>query len=142
MLKNLLMKKIISIVLVTLLLAACSTKEKKLPATALDTGREFIRASLDGDFEKAETLLLIDTQNLQLFESYKQFFSKLPEDKKRNYKEASYTINKYVDTNDSSTLINYSNSYMKKPMDIKLVRINKNWNVDFKYTYSGNVVGD
>ena len=136
------MKKIISIITVMLLMAACSTNEKKMPSTALDAGREFIRASLDGDFEKAETLLLKDTQNLQLFESYKQFFSKLPGDKKRNYKEASYTINKYVDTDDSTTLINYSNSFMNKPMDIKLVRINKNWNVDFKYTYSGNLPVD
>lgn len=118
---------------------ACDSPKKNAPVTALDAGREFIRASLDGDFESAEPLLLVDTQNLQLFNSYKQFYSKLPEDKKKNYKEASYTINKFMELDDSTTLINYSNSYMNKPMEIKLVRINKNWNVDFKYTYSGDL---
>jgi hypothetical protein len=133
------MKRIFSVVLVTAFLWACNSPGKKAPATALDAGREFIRASLDGDFETAETLLLKDTQNLQLFDAYKQLYGKLPADKKRNFKEASYTINKFVEENDSTTLINYSNSYMNKPMEIKLVRMQKNWNVDFKYTYSGNL---
>ena len=133
------MTRIIYFFLLTVCFGACSSNEKKIPDTALDAGREFIRASLDGNFKKAEILLLKDTENLQLFESYKQFYSNLPLDKKSNYKKALYTINKYVDTDDSTTLINYSNSYMNKPMEIKLVRINKNWQVDFKYTYSGNL---
>ena len=133
------MKKVISLLFLVVAFAACNSPKKPLPETALDTGREFIRASLDGDFETAETLLLKDTLNLQLFDSYKQFFGKLPEDKKRSYKEASYTINKFVEVDDSTTLINYSNSYMNKPMEIKLIRANKHWNVDFKYTYSGNL---
>ena len=133
------MKKIISHLILLFLFAACNSPKKALPETALDAGREFIRASLDGNFETAESLLLKDTQNLQLFDSYKEFFSKLPDDKKRSYKEASYIINKFIEVDDSTTLINYSNSYMNKPMEIKLVRVNKNWNVDFKYTYSGNL---
>jgi hypothetical protein len=106
----------------------------------LDTGRDFIRASLDGDFENAEHLLLKDTQNLQLFDSYKNYYQRLPADKKKNYKAASYDINKYTDLNDSTSIINYSNSFMKTPMEIKLVRLNKHWVVDFKYTYSGNTI--
>jgi hypothetical protein len=105
----------------------------------MDTGREFIRASLDGNFGDAETLLLKDTQNIQLFDSYKTFYKRLPADEKSNYKTASYEINKYLDVNDSTAIINYSNSFMKTPMEIKLVRSNKNWAVDFKYTYAGNV---
>lgn len=133
------MKKIVTFLSLLFLFTACNSPKKALPETALDTGREFIRASLDGNFETAEPLLLKDTQNLQLFDSYKQFYSNLPEEKKRSYKEASYTINKFMEVDDSTTLINYSNSYMNKPMEIKLVRINKIWNVDFKYTYSGNL---
>lgn len=133
------MKKIVTFLSLLFLFTACNSPKKALPETALDTGREFIRASLDGNFETAEPLLLKDTQNLQLFDSYKQFYSNLPDEKKRSYKEASYTINKFMEVDDSTTLINYSNSYMNKPMEIKLVRINKIWNVDFKYTYSGNL---
>lgn len=133
------MKRFFFALLVTTFLFACNSPEKTAPTTALDTGREFIRASLDGDFETAQDLLLKDTQNLQLFDAYKQLYGKLPADKKRSFKEASYTINKFVEENDSTTLINYSNSYMNKPMEIKVVRIQKNWQVDFKYTYSGNL---
>jgi hypothetical protein len=133
------MKKVISLLFLFIVFAGCDAPKKVRPETALDTGREFIRASLDGDFETAESLLLKDTQNLQLFDSYKQFFGNLPPGKKRSYKEASYTINKFIEVDDSTTLINYSNSYMNKPMEIKLVRTHKNWNVDFKYTYSGNL---
>jgi hypothetical protein len=28
---------------------------------------------------------------------------------------------------------------MKKPMEIKVVRVNKEWKIDFKYTTSGNL---
>lgn len=127
------------LVIFLLLAASCSDREADSPVTALDTGREFIRASLNGDFENAEKYLLKDPQNIQLFDSYKHYYNRLPEEKKKNYKNASYEINKYLDINDSTTIINYSNTYMNKPMDIKLVRLKKTWSVDFKYTYSGNL---
>lgn len=133
------MKKITILFLIIIGFAACNQNEAKRPETALDTGRDFIRASLNGEFEKASGLLLPDPENVQLFDSYKLFYNKLPADKKKGYKEASYEINKYLDVDDSTTLIKYSNSYMNKPMDIKLVRTNKKWWVDFKYTYSGNL---
>ncbi len=118
---------------------ACNSKKEERPTTALDTGRAFIRASLDGDFRTAEQYLLKDSQNIDLFESYKTFYSRLSNEKKSNYKSASYDINKYLDVDDSTTIINYSNSYMKKPMEIKLVRRNGAWSVDFKYISSGNL---
>ncbi len=133
------MKKMLILFFTLTGFAACSTKEASPPQTALDTGREFIRASLDGDFKKASGFLLADSQNVQLFESYEVFYEKLPASKKNGYKEASYKINKYLDIDDSTALINYSNDFMNKPMDIKLVRQNKKWAVDFKYTYSGNL---
>ncbi|MEP6711965.1 MAG: hypothetical protein ABJA37_06105 [Ferruginibacter sp.] len=133
------MKKIFLFCLSAVFLFSCANDTEKHPQTALDTGRDFIRASLDGNFKNAEALLLKDTQNLQLFDSYKAYYERLPADKKKNYKEASYEINKYVDIDDSTSIINYSNSFMKKPMEIKLVRVNKLWGVDFKYTYSGNL---
>ena len=120
-------------------LYACSGGGHERPATALDTGREFIRASLNGDFKNAQALILADTPNVQMFESYKTYYQRLPEEKKQNYRKASYEINKYLDMNDSTTLINYSNSYMKKPMDIKVIKVKDQWWIDFKYTYSGNL---
>lgn len=132
------MKNTVYLVITLGLFLSCNSKEEIHPQTALDAGRDFIRASLNGDFKNAELLLLKDTQNLQLFESYKTFYDRLPADKKKNYKEASYNINKYMDVDDSTSIINYSNSFMNKPMEIKLVKVNNLWGVDFKYTYSGN----
>ncbi len=76
---------------------------------------------------------------MQLFETYKKLFDRLPKEKKKSYKEASYQINKYLDVDDSTTIINYSNSYMNKPMEIKVVRKNQEWSIDFKYISSGNL---
>lgn len=120
-------------------LFSCNSKSEKKPTTALDTGRAFIDASLKGDFENAQTLLLKDTENIQLFEAFKLYYQKMPADQKLHYKTASYQINKYLDLNDSTTIINYSNDYMNKPMEIKVVRKNNTWNIDFAYTYSGNL---
>jgi hypothetical protein len=133
------MKKYLLIALSACLLAACTTKKDAAPQTATDTGTAFIRASLDGDFKTIETLLLNDTTNHQLFESYRSTYNNWPEERKKKYKAASYEINKMEDINDSTAIINYSNSYMNKPMEIKLVRENKKWAVDFKYTFSGNL---
>jgi len=132
-------QKILLFSFLMIILYSCSEKKAGRPATALDTGREFIRASLDGNFKDAEAVLLKDSQNVQLFESYQMYYNRLPVEKKNNYKNASYNINKYADLSDSVTIINYSNSYMNKPMEIKVVRNNNEWNVDFKYTYSGNL---
>jgi hypothetical protein len=133
------MKKLCSLLFLLVILYSCGTEKDQRPSTALDTGRDFIRASLNGDFKTAENLILPEPQNLQLFESYKAYYNRLPAEKKTLYKQASYEINKYLDVDDSTTIINYSNSYMNKPMDIKLVRQNNTWSVDFKYTYSGNL---
>ncbi|MEP7165937.1 MAG: hypothetical protein ABI741_14640 [Ferruginibacter sp.] len=132
-------KKTLSFFLLLVMLYSCNNEKDKRPLTALDTGREFIRASLDGDFVRTQQLLLKDTQNLQLFESYKMLYERMPVEKKKNYKAASYEINKYLDLDDSTTIINYSNSYMNKPMEIKVVRRDKQWSIDFKYISSGNL---
>lgn len=124
-----------SVILFTLL--ACNNKNDH-PTTALDTGTTFIRASLDGNFTDAKYLLLQDTTNIQLFSSYEEFYKKLPAEKKKNYKNASYNINKFTEVNDSTSIINYSNSYMKEPLEIKLVYKDKLWQVDFKHTSASN----
>jgi hypothetical protein len=133
------LKKICSLTLVILFVCSCNNHKHEGPTTALDTGREFIRASLDGDFPAAEKLILPEDENLQLFQSYKLYYERLPEEKKKRYKDADYKINKYIDLNDSTSIINYSNDYMNKPMEIKIIRQNKEWKIDFKYTSSGNL---
>lgn len=118
---------------------ACSNNENDYPQTAMDTGRTFIRASLDGDFESAEKLLMPEAENKEMFNTYVSYYKKMPEETKANYKKASFEINEFLELNDSTTIINYSNSYMNKPMEIKVIRANSRWQVDFTYTTSGNL---
>lgn len=120
-------------------LISCQQKKDNDPTSAMEVGRTFIRASLDGNFKTAEPLILNDPENRQAFESFEKYFEDLPEAQRNQYKTANYNINKYEDINDSTAIINYSNSYMNKPMEIKLVRVDKKWLVDFKYTFSGNL---
>jgi Domain of unknown function (DUF4878) len=130
-------KNIFSAFLLSIILISCHSKNDN-PTTALDTGRLFIRTTLDGNFNDAEDLLYKDTVNTEMYDSYKEFFKRLPDETKDNYKQSDYTINKYTDLNDSTAIINYSNSYMNKPMEIKVIRINGQWKIDFKYTTSSN----
>ncbi|MBS1927370.1 MAG: DUF4878 domain-containing protein [Chitinophagaceae bacterium] len=131
--------KILTILGACLFFLACNNPKKERPADALETGRVFIRASLDGDFKTAENLLYKDSLNVQFFDTYKTLFSRLGPDKKKRYKESNYNINKYEDINDSTTIINYSNSYMNRPMEIKVIKKDGAWWVDFKYVSSGNL---
>jgi hypothetical protein len=129
-------KKIILILLPVFLIASCSPKGR--PTTAIDTGTQFIRETLDGDYDAAQSLIYPDSLNVQFFNLYKTQYDRSSEDDKKNYKNADYVINKSTDVNDSVTVINYSNTYMKKPLEIKVVRKDGVWQVDFKYTVSGN----
>jgi hypothetical protein len=117
---------------------ACNSTEYQRPTTALETGRTFIHACLVGDFDIAEPLLLSETDNIQLFSTYKVFYNKLTPEEKQHYAKANYQINSYDDVNDSVTVINYANDYLKKPMSIKLIRRSNEWSVDFRYIYKSN----
>ena len=128
------MKLSLRLLMLLIIFESCNNNDAKRPSTSVATGTEFIRATLDGNFKSAEKLLLNDPQNTAMFDSYKTFYQRLPQEKKQAYKKASYIINMLTDENDSTTIINYSNSYMKQPMNIKVVRKNEMWSVDFKYT--------
>jgi hypothetical protein len=130
------MKISIFFALIIVVSFSCNEQEEnKRPTNAMDVGREFIRTTLDGDFKKAEELLLKDSLNLEMFDKYEKFYAnKLTSEVKQGYKKASYNINKLEDVNDSTVIINYSNTYMNKPTNIRIVKRDKLWSVDFEYT--------
>ena len=85
------MKLQFQILALCIILFSCNNNDAKRPTTATETGTEFIRATLDGNFKTAEVLLLNDEQNKAMFASYKTYYERLPQDKKQEYKKASYT---------------------------------------------------
>ena len=104
----------------------------------LETGRQFIDASLKGNYEEAKKYLLPDSTNLEYFNGLIKFNDKLSNQEKDGYKNANIIINSADSVSDSVTIINYSNTFKNSPSKIKLVRINNQWLVDFKYTFLGN----
>jgi hypothetical protein len=133
------MKSTLSILLFLTALFSCSQPEGfKEPEDSIDAGREFVRAVLDGDYEKADLYIIENEEDKALFERYKKYTKKQPREEKLQLKSSSIIINKVEKLNDSTSIINFSNSYSMKPMDLKVMLNNKKWRVDFSYTFSGN----
>lgn len=125
--------------LFAVLLFGCSGSDNyKKPDDPLEAGRDFIRFALDGNMQKAKLFILKDGDNEMLFQRKEQQYNASPKSEKDAYKDASIIVNKSQDINDSTTIINYSNSYKKENNEIKLVKENNEWWVDFKYTFTGD----
>lgn len=121
-------------------LFSCKTPEGfKEPEDPLDAGREFVRAVLDGDYEKANLYLLNDPEDQELYKRYQSYMKKTPKKEMLQLKSSSIVINKVETISDSVTIINYSNSYTMKPTDLKVIKVGNSWKVDFSYTFSGNL---
>lgn len=122
-----------------LLFTGCTeNKDTQKPDDPLEAGREFIRFALDGDMQNAKAYILPDPDNERLFETIEKKYAAETREEKINYKGASIIINKFQSLNDSTAIINYSNSYKKQNSEIKLVKTNNEWWVDFKYTFTGS----
>ncbi|MFN5422107.1 MAG: hypothetical protein ACK5AO_02465 [bacterium] len=136
--KNL--RNILAYLLFISMIVGCSQPEGFVtPEDPLDAGREFVRAVLDGDYKKASLYLNDDPEDQELFSRYVAHEKKQPRKEILSYKSASIIINKAENINDSTSIINFSNSYSMKPMDLKIIKKNNTWKVDFSYTFSGNI---
>jgi hypothetical protein len=80
-----------------------------------------------------------DDDDIRLYKRYTDYMRKQPGSELIELKQASIIINKVEEVSDSIQIINYSNSYTQKPMDIKVVKKDGEWWVDFSYTFSGNL---
>jgi hypothetical protein len=105
----------------------------------IDAGREFVRAVLDGNYEKAVLYIEDNQEDKDLFERYKQYMNNQPRKEKLQLKSSSIIINKVENLSDSVSIVNFSNSYSMKPTELKIVQKNKKWVVDFSFTFSGNI---
>ncbi len=126
------MKAIFIYCLVILIVACNAGKTFKKAEDAQDAGRQFIRASLDGDYEKARFYLLNDSINLLLISKWQQGFDKMDKDTRQQYREANILPINIHAINDSVTSYTYSNSFRKDTTTVHIVRINGDWLVDLK----------
>ena len=116
-----------------LLLAACGNSHSyKKAEDAQDAGREFIRASLDGDYDKASSYLYADSTNQMLLDKWKKDYDKLDHEEQKKYRDADIRVLDLQAVNDSVTSYTYANTYKQDTTTIKIVRIKGDWLVDLK----------
>lgn len=100
---------------------------------AQDAGREFIRATLDGDHQKARFYLLQDTTNLLLIEKQQQNYQQLNMEEKRQHRESNIRPITIKKLNDTTTSYQYFNTYNPKDTTtIIIVKSDGDWLVDLK----------
>ena len=115
------------------LLAACNAgKTFDRAEDAQDAGRQFIRASLDGDYEKAKFYMLQDSVNQLLISKWQAGFDQLDRATRQQYREASILPISITKLNDSLTTYTYSNSFRKDTTTVRIVRVDGDWLVDLK----------
>ena len=118
---------------VALLAAACNNSHTfKKAEDAQDAGREFIRASLDGNYEKASFYLYADSTNKMMFSKWKKDYDRLTPEEQQKYKDADILPIDVHAINDSVTSYTYANSFKKDTTTIRIVRIDGDWMVDLK----------
>jgi len=128
------MKTIIAFGLLTALIAGCGAGGGYEKAeSAQDAGREFIRASLDGDYARAKFYMLQDTANAMLIEQQKRNYQQLKSTEKEERRKSAIRPIAIININDSVTVYKYFNTY--NPVDtttMVIVRSGDEWLVDLK----------
>ena len=100
----------------------------------VDAARNFIRLFLDGELEKARTMLLTDSLNSQIFDAYERIYKNRTQKDKTGYKGSSIQIHSVRTVNDSISVVSYSNSFKKIVDSLKVMKDNDAWKIDLKYS--------
>lgn len=127
-------QKLIIPAIVLLSLAACQSAVTYKPAEdAQDAGRQFIRASLDGDYKKAAFYLLKDTTNLVLFGRQERNYRGMSDDEKRQFRDSEIRPVAIKKVSDSLYSYTYYNSFnTKDTTTLWIVKQDGGWLVDLK----------
>jgi hypothetical protein len=119
--------------LIALFAFSCGNDSYSRAEDAQDAGRQFIRASLDGDYKKAKFYLLKDDDNLRLFEKNQSDYQHLSAEARRAYRDAS--IRPVSITPVDSIQTKYTYWHTSNPTDtftLRVVKVNGEWLVDLK----------
>lgn len=122
-----------------LCLASCNSDDRQSNSTTsdsdIDAARNFIQAALVGDFEKAKNFMVNDSINHEDLNAIERLNERLTKDEKEKYQEASIRIHQNRKLNDSTSIIYYSNSYRNIQDSLKVIKLDREWLVDFKYIF-------
>lgn len=127
------MIKKISVSLIAIIALSCGDGSYKKATDAQDAGREFIRASLDGDFKKARFYLLKNDDNVWMLEKMQSDYQSLPAELKRIKRESNIRPVSITPVNDSLTKYTYwQTANPKDTIALSVVKLNGEWLVDLK----------
>ena len=132
MIKKLITPSLLFLLSISFLAGCGDSHSFKKAEDAQDAGREFIRASLDGNYEKASFFLYPDTMNQMLFSKWKKDYDALDHESQKKYRDADILVIQLQPMNDSTSLYTYANTYKKDTTTIRVVRIKGEWLVDLK----------
>lgn len=117
----------------------CKSKETETNPESennIDAARNFIRAALDGKFDKARTYMLADSINTNYMDVAERSYQKAEQSTKDGYRSASINIVEVKEpVKDTVTIIIYSNSFKNDHDTLKVLKTDGKWLVDFKYLY-------
>ena len=120
----------------SILMSSCQNKENYAKAEdAEDAGREFIRASLDGNYEKAKFYLYKDSAdfNIRLLDKWRANYDEMGKEEKSGYRSASIMpIEIAAAENANAYSYTYYNSYKKDTTTIRVLKVNDEWLVDLR----------
>ena len=132
------MMKYLLLPVLALICWSCNQQDSYTKATdAQDAGREFIRASLDGDLKKAKFYLLKDSANMDLLDTWKRkHYDQLSPEDRRQYRDAQIRPVTIEPVNDSLVNYVYTNSFKEKDTTVlAVVKVNDEWLIDFKQVH-------
>jgi len=119
-------------------LSACKNGEKKedIPEDDINAARYFIKAALEGDFDKARTYIVKDSLNEQDLDASERLYKeRMKSEDKVKYKGASIIVHEVKRLNDSTTIVYYSNTYRNQKDSLRILKLDGKWLVDFKYIF-------
>jgi hypothetical protein len=128
------MKQFIGLIFL-LALFSCNNEASYTKATdAQEAAREFIRASLDGNYDKASFYLYKDANgvNERLLNKWKTDYGQWSQEDKVGHKNANIIVITTAPTTDSSLNYVFSNSFKKDTTTIKIIKSGNEWLVDLK----------
>lgn len=118
--------------IILILFASCTGKqpEYRKAEDALDAGREYINATLQGDFSRAAFYTVTDEKNKQLLLLTEKTYREKDKEGRQQFRTASINIAEVKELTDSTTAIHYSNSFDKEAHILQVVKRNQTWLVD------------
>jgi hypothetical protein len=131
-------KALLPFFILVIALAACNDSDRNLSEESgddINAASNFLRAALDGKFDKVKTYIIHDSLNLQELDASERLYEKMSEEDKKLYRGASVHIHERKTIDSTTSIIVYSNTYRNKKDSLRVVKQNDEWLIDFKYIF-------